>query len=137
MLPSDIVKGKDGPELIEIICNLVMRKPTPEQMLRENFPIHNEVVWEAEMHLLVKRNIGAQQEKQMELLVRAGFKPFIDKKGVCVFFASSYAPECDSYAYWNEIEAEYKPKVEKPKAEKKPEPEKKQKYQFWHDEYQK
>lgn len=109
MRVEEVAKGEDGQKILRIVSKLLMGNHTPESLLSSGLAIPNEVVYEAETILLIKRNRGASQERQKRLLKSIGFSPYVDSsRGVYVFFGSSYAPECDAYVYWDQVEKDNK-----------------------------
>lgn len=106
MMAQKVLQIPDGKKILQFLCKLLLGDNTPESLLSWDKPIPNEIVYEAELMVLIKKNSGLSQENQYDLLIENGFKPYHDKdRGIYVYFPSSYAPECDSYVYWNKVES--------------------------------
>lgn len=94
----------DGKEILEIMAPLLLGNQTPEKMVASGKPIPHEIISEGRMRLLMKRNKGLTVEQKKELLKKHGFDVGYSNREKCVyvFFASSYAPECDQWVYWKD-----------------------------------
>ena len=96
---KELCKSSEGQEIMEEVMKLIMKPEDFEE--NENSYLHREVWEEARMLVIMKKNKGLSQRQKMDILQKEGFDPYVGRDGVVtVFFASTYAPECDSWVYW-------------------------------------
>jgi hypothetical protein len=92
--------GIEGKRIVEITASLLMKQPSAEELINGDMFTYHEIVEEAKMILLMENNPNLTISEKRTLLEKHGFKPFVNNGIIGVFFASSIAPECDSYVYW-------------------------------------
>lgn len=98
----EMYKTPDGREILEAAAPIMMGDHTAESLVSAGKRIPNEILEEARMMVLMKHSTYLTRDEKIATLRKAGFNPSIDPDGrVYVFFASTYAPECDSWCYWD------------------------------------
>jgi len=100
---KEMYKTPIGKEILEAAASIMMGKNTAESLINSDKRLPTEILEEARMMVLMKHNPGLKKEEKIAMLKKAGFSPSVDKRDgrVYVFFGSTYAPECDSWCYWD------------------------------------
>lgn len=95
---KELCKSPEGKEIMEEVMKLIMKPEDFEK--NDDSYLHREVWEEARMLVLMKKNKGLNNKQKMDILREEGYRPYMDKGVVTVFFGSTYAPECDSWVHW-------------------------------------
>lgn len=108
-LPPDMLRElhatPDGPDVLRVTASLMTGSPTVESLLvgPAGKTVPREVIREAQMMVLMKRNPGLSRDEKIAILNEHNFHAHADRADgrLYVFFGSSIAPECDSYLCWD------------------------------------
>jgi hypothetical protein len=89
-------------KMLNIAAKLCGADSYDDYVIKYGQKMRREVIEEARMMRLMEKNPGLNKEQKTKLLKENGFLPFELDGLVMVFFASTYAPECDSYLKWKD-----------------------------------